>query len=515
MMSFPEIPLHRALLALWLLLIPVLGALYVTVPPSPDQSQFDYMALHAIRGQPYYAEFFDMNWPGAMLLHELGQRVLGSYAWTWRATDFLLVQLFSMAAALFLRGAGRRLASFLVLVIMPIVTVTAGYWIAGQRDIIAAGFLIVAVASAQPSGRWEQTRTVLAGLAVMAAVLIRPTYLSFLAILLLLEALPLRTEIPRGLGVLRRSGGLLVGSLVGGALALAYGLSLGIVDDWVELSFGFSMEVYVAEPPQDVGGNLIHYLTRVLHWMTLLGTLGLILWFSRDGLAWAPVITIGLAGTFLISFFVQQKGFIYHLGGFIPLLSLLVAVALDQLNALRFHFAEGRRLVATSILGTAAALTTLGLAAKLEDLRPNMALLAAGELRLSDSERMPEAAKAEVVELIRAGSTPGDRVMQFGTDYDILYRAGRLASHRFITTAADLIRPGMSFYEPWMAEIERDLQDHPPVFVMFDRRAVTGPPGALAAVKPGGPILLALIDHVAEGYRVAYDAHDLLVMQRQ
>ena len=57
-------PLPRAVLLLWPLGMAALGLVYLTVPPSPDQSQFDWMAFTATRGFPYYAGSFDMNWPG-------------------------------------------------------------------------------------------------------------------------------------------------------------------------------------------------------------------------------------------------------------------------------------------------------------------------------------------------------------------------------------------------------------------------------------------------------------------
>jgi len=101
-----------------------------------------------------------MNWPGAMWLHELGLRVFGVHPWTWRLTDFLFLLGFSVAGAGFLAANGWRRASVTFLFLYPPLYITAGSWMAGQRDIIGAGFLLVACALAVPGGWREGTKLV-------------------------------------------------------------------------------------------------------------------------------------------------------------------------------------------------------------------------------------------------------------------------------------------------------------------------------------------------------------------
>ena len=151
--------LRRALVLLWLVSAPVLCLLWLKVEPSPDQAQFDYMGWMATMGQPFYAGSFDMNWPGGMLLHEAAIRLFGPVLWSWHMLDFLLMQCATIAAAVFLWRAGFRLAPFVALLLYPPVYVTAGGWMAGQRDIVAMGLLIIACcAMLAPARKESQAR---------------------------------------------------------------------------------------------------------------------------------------------------------------------------------------------------------------------------------------------------------------------------------------------------------------------------------------------------------------------
>src|SRR5262245_23054047 len=86
-------PLKYGFLAFWLAATPVLGLLYMMVPPSPDQSLFDYIAWMKLHGTPYYKGAAELNWPGEILIHELGIRLFGVHFWTYRLIDFLLMQM--------------------------------------------------------------------------------------------------------------------------------------------------------------------------------------------------------------------------------------------------------------------------------------------------------------------------------------------------------------------------------------------------------------------------------------
>ncbi len=498
------------LIGLWLVSAPFLCLLYLTAPPSPDQSQFDYMGWLALNGGPFYVGSFDMNWPGKMALHAAGIRLFGVEPWTWRFTDFLLMQVLAVAAARFLWLAGWRSAPFIFLALYPAIYVTAGFWTAGQRDIVAAGMLFAAAGAAMPGGRGEGWRVLLAGACVGYAVLIRPTYLSYLAGLMLLEALPLATPRPRVLPRPVRAVLYPVGAaLVLGAMALS-GLWRGNLDDFWAQSFVFNLSIYVGSSPQDLLATAERLFIHSWHWFTGLGALGLLIWLWRDRASHAVILAIGLGGTFAVSFLVQNKGFGYHLAGFIPLLIAFTAVALDWLGARAF---APRRPVAGILFAGAVLLVLAGTAAKIENHRAGLALLARGEIAPVSGWGMTEADRRSVVDAIRAGSGPEDYVAQYGTRYALLYRAERRHSYRYFTPAADQIRPDFPMYEAWMAEVHAGLSERAPAFVLFDRRWALGPADALRPLDPDAPILTALLAHVALGHRVAFETDAVILFE--
>lgn len=511
------------LLALWLPWMAALGLLYLTVPPSPDQSQFDWMAFIATQGQPYYAGSFDMNWPGAMWLHEFGLRLFGVQAWTWRATDFLLLAGFTGAGGVFLWRAGWPLAAAIFLMLYPPLYVTSGSWMAGQRDIVAAGFLLAAAALSLPGRgpgpRREGGAMALAGVCIAAAVLIRPTCLSFLAGLLALEALPLRTRYPRQVGRARRAGLLALGfaAAIGGVAAAMR--ALGILDDWYEQSVLFALSVYAGDPPQDWRLTLHTLFVRSWHWITALASLGVLLWAwrdgaRRDGASHALVVALGIAATGAVSFAVQDKGFAYHLGAALTVMALLVAVALEGLAGLRAG-ARGPtgRAAATAVLALAGALVVAGTAQKLTSLAPGAALLARGDLGPQDGHGLTEQERRRIVSLIRAGSGPEDTVLVYGTRYELAFRAGRLPTHRFINLAVDEMDESFARHDAWLAEIDAALAARPPAFVILRRSVIEGPITAPRPAEPGAPVLARLTALIATGYTPVFETEGLAVLR--
>src|SRR5258708_5456999 len=83
---------QRALIIVWLVSAPILALLYMLVPTSPDHALFDYIAWMHVKGAQYYSGAGEINWPGVMLIHELGIRLFGVHSWTFRLTDFLVMQ---------------------------------------------------------------------------------------------------------------------------------------------------------------------------------------------------------------------------------------------------------------------------------------------------------------------------------------------------------------------------------------------------------------------------------------
>lgn len=511
--------LRRGLILLWLVSAPVLCLLYLKIEPSPDQAQFDYMGWLTTQGHPFYAGSFDMNWPGAMLLHAAAVRLFGPALWAWHLADFLLMQMATMAAALFLWRARFRLAPFIALALYPPVYVTAGIWMAGQRDIVAMGPLILACCAMLAPARRELPALCVAGVLVGCAVLIRPTYLSVLAGLMILEAVP-RSWIaqPRRHGLAARLATLFAGfSLIILAIVL-WALAVGNLDDWYQQSVLFTAQVYYDAPPMDMVQTLVVIFTRWWHWMTLCAGIGLILWLLRDRAArYALLLVLGLAAAILLSYVVQRKGFGYHIAGFLPLLVMLTAVALDQVFA-RLH-AAGTPGLRRLILGAAIAMTALvalGIGAKLArtasllgDYWRNGVAPVTGNFGISAEDQ------ARIVDIIRSESTPEDRMLQYGTSYQIPYLAQRLPPHRFITQAVELMRPDFTLYAAWTAEIQAGLGQHPPKFVLIEGRAITRTAtGGMAPAAQNAPVLASLLTYLGRSYKVRMEGDFGILFER-
>lgn len=482
----------------------------MTVPPSPDQSQFDWMAYIATQGQPVYSGSFDMNWPGAIWLHEAGLRLIGIYPWTWRLTDFLLMVGFTLGGATFLWRAGWRLAPTLFLFLYPPLYITSGAWMAGQRDIIATGFLILACAMAMPGLRKEWLAVFAAGFCVSAAVLIRPTFLTYIAGLILFEALPLKTQKERSLSRRGRALGFGLGCAFGLFAAVFAALLMGNLDDWYQQSFEFAFSIYVGSAPQDWRVTLETLLLRSWHWITLLGVIGFLFWAWRDRFGYALILVLGIAATIAISFTVQNKGFGYHLGGVLPILVLFTTVALDSVNNLRIAGSSGlqRRgsLLALVLFGSVA---VAGTASKLQNFGDNIRLLMAGTISPTEGFGLAESERQEIIKLISEGSTEDDTIALYGTQYELPYRAERLPAYRYFTPAADQINPGFAHFETWLAEVDFGLSNNPPAFVIIQKRFLED--FSSDSVRP---ILHRLLEHVSTGHVLVFENSSLVVYRR-
>lgn len=497
---------------LWGGLMLCLGGLYATVPPSPDQSQFDWMAFAAIHRQPYYVGSFDMNWPGAMWLHEIGIRLFGVHPWTWHLTDFLILIVFTFGGSRFLARAGWPSAAVAFLFLYPPLYVTAGGWMAGQRDIIAAGFLLLACALSLPGGRHEATTAILAGACVAYAVLIRPTYLSFLVGLIALEALPLKVPAPHRCSPPERAIRFVVGFALVIAAAIAFGQLVGNLDDWYQQSIQFSLSAYVGDPPQDWRATLKMLFVDSWHWITVLAVPGLVFWIWRDGLSYALVLVLGLAATVVVSFAAQNKGFGYHLGGLLPILVLLMAITLDGFLARRQRLPKGAgRAVATAMLVLVIALASAGTAIKLCKLARESYPIARADFGLQDSRGLTEDERRQIVAELKRDDDPAATVAIYGLDYQLAYRAQRLPNYRFFTPAADQIGPEFELYEPWMQEIDANLTTNPPGYVIINKNFLKDIEAISEDDPASQPILKRLIEHLKTGYAPVFENEQLTV----
>jgi hypothetical protein len=505
----------------------VIGVLYLTVPVAPDHALFDYIAWSRLRGDVYYADVAEQNWPGAMFLHELGIRLFGVHFWTFRLMDFLTLQGVTMVGAWFLYRAGFRIAPWIFLVVYPILYVTTGIWMAGQRDIVAAGFLVAAAAITMAAwtptgdvdlrGSWlSSSWYLLAGALVAFAVLTRPTYLTYLVGLTALEWLRFSDERGRRNASLRCTTSLLLGFALPVVALILIGLWTNSLDDFYEQTILFNLEAYpVEESRLRLVGPIVDTVFGAWHWISTLAFGGLILWIRAAGLLRAQVLIVGLIATVLISYVFQNKGFGYHLGGILPALCLLVGVLVDQLATWRqLAIGISRRILGIA-LAAALTLVSVGTISKAGSLTPHARMLAEGRFEpyYSGQDRPSWADISTVVQTIRADSGPDEYILQWGRLFEVGFLAQRPSTLRFVSTPAlGLLSSEFSGTERWLAEVRHDLEAKRPAFVVIERAALVMENSAFQA-RPAAPEAERLVVESLAGYSVVFETASFVLFR--
>lgn len=466
---------------------------YVHLPVSPDQALFDYVSWSVLTGQGLYTEVYEINWPGKIFIHMLGTYLFGPATWSFRMIDVIILLFLTAGMALFLRRIGFVLAPVLILFLYPALYVSSGAWMAGQRDIVAAGFLIVAAGFALPpvsSDRARATELFLSGIMIAFAVLIRPSVLPFIIGLLAIEHARLR-QAPTDAGALRRSFWILTGFLGSlGALAL-YAAWQGSLSGWFEQTILFNTEVYAEQTATTLLlGQIIFLTAGSWHWLAVFSVFAITIWISRDRLTYGAVIILGLLATVLISYVAQNKGFAYHLGGFLTVFALLNAILIEHLN--QFGRANSHRSGAFAILLIVAAIMSGGTFKKTTALWPE-----ADRLMTNNPDPDQQAITA-IATIVAKGSMPKDTFLQWGRAYHAPFLAQRSSPWPFINVP---LRYGAHLSREWpewkhLAEV--GLRDKSPAFVLIARSDLA------VSAESYPPLMRMVFDHIRT-YEVVHE----------
>ena len=313
------------------------------MPPNPDQSIFDYIGWVWVGGGVPYADAADVNFPGAMALHALALLVFGNHLWSFRLFDYLgLLGFVAVVGAFLSRRQGRAVA----LVFVPLyqaMYVVSGYWVAGQRDFLAAHLVLVSGLLFVRRSRGDGPRGASprvpdrGGAAHQADVPGVPTGP---------PGHRRRAAECSGRGWGRMLADQAVVSLTLVALVgltLACGWMSGALDDWYDVSI-----LYVSETVRHDAGfaSVVHKLAcscvHSWNWYAAYALAGGILWW-RHGDRPTLLVVLGVLATTLVSAAYQRKGFDYHFGGILPVLGILAANFLAHLAAFAPTPASGPR----------------------------------------------------------------------------------------------------------------------------------------------------------------------------
>lgn len=309
------------------------GALYLTLPPSPDQASHAYLGWRLLEGDIPYRDVIDTNWPGAMSLHALAIWIFGVNLWSWRALDFALFA----ASALFLtdlvRSAAGRDAARINLILCPLIYAGLSYWLSGQHDMSAAQFLVGAVwchvRGYEKRAWWYQIGT---GLCIGAAMLNKPT-IGVVGLLLPIHAFWARIPLRPILSNTAIAGSASVAALLAALCALlARGASLREVLDAV---YTFNVGTQYAGP-QSVSDMLQWFLQFHFQFFpsVAIGSVPAVLWMvNRAPRSMAATALLMLWATGALSYFLQWRGLNYHLAPCLVAMSAGLAISVPLVAA--------------------------------------------------------------------------------------------------------------------------------------------------------------------------------------
>jgi hypothetical protein len=459
-------------LLLWLCCSVIFGALYIHVPPSPDQAIFDYIGWIASKGGRFYVDATEQNWPGAMLVHEASTRLFGARITSFRLFDYFWV-LFTCGVLFYLCTlAKQRLASLIVVPLYLGMYVTADPWLTGQRDIISAHWLLMASVCLLLRQRGKGRIWLLPlGLLTLMAVITRPTYLLFVPLLFGADLLMQSHTRRRPLEIVQDT--LICAAIfVLGALGLAAaGWSSGALVEWYTIAVRYNAEIY-SRSQTYVGATQQFFDTvRGWHWYWAFGLGGLISWW-RSGERPVLSVLFALVVTSVGSAYVQLKGFGYHLGGLLPVLAIFASVLIARSYELMLKY---RTTVLRLGFAAVLAITFLGISKKLwgsmgHRIRWYLGTATTAEMLAEDSSGQYGYSVADVVttvELIKKTVPENGTVLTWGRPVLVNFLAERRSPTRFITIGMlELVKTPSRFAERWAVEFKSAFEQNQPQVIL-------------------------------------------------
>ena len=469
----------------------VSGALYLTLPPGPDQSNHAYLGWRLLEGDIPYRDIIDTNWPGVMALHALATWLFGVNLWSWRAFDFALFA----ASALFLndlvRLAAGRDAGRISLILCPSIYAGLTYWLAGQHDMSAAQFLVVAlwfhVRGYENRTWWYQIGT---GLCIGAAMLNKPT-VGVIGLLLPMQALWLRFPVRPIFLHTAVAGTASVAALLAALCSLlASGASLREVGDAV-YTYNVGTQYSGPQTLPDMLQWLLQYHFQYFPFVTL-GSLPAAFWIfncANRSMAATALVVLWLAG--VLSYLLQWRGLNYHLAPCLVALSAGLAISVALVSDGRVNFgttAWKQRLVAGVV-----ALALAGIGVKLAaSYRSLPSAILTGEygshlVRFGAGDKLTYADVTAFVRRLDA-LAPAECVLLVGDASSINYLSRRRMPTRFYYYHSLVhAQPPLSMAERWVDLWKADLRAANCQFTLVSRFVAThwllGPAPAAEALR--------------------------------
>jgi Dolichyl-phosphate-mannose-protein mannosyltransferase len=443
----------------------VLGFLYVPIPPNPDHELYDYMAWTAIERGGLYRDAGDVNMPGEALLHIASMEIFGNHYWSYRMLEYSIFVSFLAALALLSRRYYGNIFAFLIFVLYSIVYTISGYWMTGQRDLLAthacvlAGFMLLRRVEGGGMA-WLGA----SGLALASAVLLKPTYLAFGPILLALIFVLIRPSLMR----------LVFDTIVLGFVGAAFlgfvaimGWATDSLNAWHEMTFVYSLNNYVGGVTlASIVGSIYWTFANSWYWFSAMAFVGLVgLIFERRK---APLVVIFAAsGTIILSTFAQRKGFVYHFGGLLLVISILCASYLTELIRLAIKLSDLRLRFTLLVFPTLLMLTVL-LSNSYREFQPQVAWYIDGS-RFGDllaSRRFKDV--VESANYARSATKSGETVWTYNAHLMINTLSERRCPTRLVNFALLRFSRASPLEKSWRSEVESIFRENAPEFIVLE-----------------------------------------------
>lgn len=226
------------IVSLFVVMAAVLAWRSRTWPLFHDAPVLHYIAWRIGAGDAPYRDLFEINAPGAYLIHLAAWRLGGLSDFAWRLYDLAWLGLAAAAAFVFARPWGLVAASGAA-AFLGLYHLAGSPWEAGQRDYFLCPFLLVGAAGvARWAERGDRRALTLAGLALGAAITVKPHVALLVAVLGVVILARAKREAVRPLAIY-------VGAAAIAPLAIVGWLAAaGALSAWRELIVDYLVPVY-------------------------------------------------------------------------------------------------------------------------------------------------------------------------------------------------------------------------------------------------------------------------------
>jgi hypothetical protein len=473
-----------ALLVLETLLV---GLLYVPIPPSPDQEQLDYMAWSALTEGGLYRNATDVNLPGEPLLHIVSLSVFGNHYWSYRMQDYLLLVGFSAAMGLLARPHYGKLFAMLFYGIYLLIYTTAGYWMSGQRDLLAThAILLAGFAYLRRSKNGHPVWLLVCGVGCALAVLLKPTFAVFPPLLLASVEWSVRRP-------MREVGVDALACAAIGASTLGFVVLLG----WMTNSLQAFYDTVVVFSSQSYAGGIgfvnialkmVDYAAKSWHWLSLMAVSGAVCWtFEKERSPLSVLFAVFIS--VLVSTFAQSKGFGYHFAGLLTLMGLLTAFYLAEVVRFSVRIEEPR--LRYAVLSFPVLIVASGLSSKA---RTEFGPQVAWYLDRSRFDEMLRSRHFDDVlatsQFVRSSTRPGQWVWPLTRHIMISSLADRAIPSPLVQPYFLRASKPTPFQDEWHRDVRRVFKDRPPEIVVLeeDPRGTVGIYQYMDAIRPDEPM---------------------------